>query len=110
MINKDSFVKIMESLRNYNDAIDILYDGLGINMDDNELTRVLDNTLDALVEDVEPDFDSKTQNMPWCYKFAFEHDWGRSNGIGAVEVGGKSMDITTAAELYDFLTAFAEAE
>ena len=110
MINKDSFIKIMDTVRDYDDALGIMRDGLGLNMDDNEFTRVLDHTLDALVEDVESEFDMKKQEMPWCYKFAFECDWGRSDSIGVTEINGKSVDITTAAELYDLLVALQEKE
>lgn len=105
MINKDSFIQIMDTLRDYSDALDIMYDGLGINMDNNELTKVLDQTIDALADDVEADFDDNAQDMPWCYYYAFECDWGRNEKAkeGVQTFGDERAPLTSAAELYDFL-------
>ena len=97
MICKDSFVKIMDELRDYNDKLDVMYRELGINMDNNTFTKILDCTLDALVEDVEPNFDDGAQEMPWCYYYAFECNWGRNKKA-------KERSLTSAAELYDLLT------
>lgn len=97
MINKDSFVKIMDTLRDYNDKIYAFYDVLGVNMDDNVLTKVLDDTMTAIVEDVEPNWDDDTLEVPWCYYYAFDCNWGR-------DVEGKNIPFSDAAELYDYLT------
>ena len=96
MINKDSFIDIMDALRDYDDTLDVMYSGLGINMDSNAFTKILDKTLDAIVEDLEPDFDDKVQEQPLCYFYAFECDWGRNEKA-------KEKSLTSAAELYDLL-------
>jgi hypothetical protein len=105
MINKESFVKIMDALRDYSDVLDIMYDKCGINMDNNAFTKVLDHTLDALVEDVEPNFDDEVQSMPWCYHYAFECNWGRNEKAveGAPTFGSERAPLTSAAELYEYL-------
>jgi hypothetical protein len=105
MISKESFVKIMDSLRDYSDVLDIMYDKCGINMDDNAFTKMLDNTIDALVEDVEPNFDCRVQDAPWCYYYAFDCDWGRNEKAveGAPTFGAERAPLTSASELYDYL-------
>lgn len=100
MISKNSFVKIMDALRDYDDALNVMYHNLELNMDDNVFTRVLDKTLKALVEDVEPYFDKRIEDMPLCYYYAFECNWGRKEP--------KEDGFTSAAELYDSLVAEKE--
>ena len=100
MINKDSFVKIVDAMRAYDDALNVMYNSLGFNMDDNVFTRVLDQTLSALSEDVEPNFDVTVNGVPWCHFYAFECNWGRQ--------GPKEDGFTSAAELYDTLVAEKE--
>ena len=97
MISKDSFVKIMDALRDYDDALCVMYNNLGLNMDDNVFTRVLDSTLNALVEDVEPNFDETVDGVPRCYYYAFNCNWGRKEQ--------KKNGLTSAEELYDKLVA-----
>lgn len=111
MINKDSFVKIMDTLRDYDDAIDVIYSELGISMDDNAFTRVLDRTLDALFDDVESNFYSDERDLPWCYYYAFELDWGRAaNAETATEIDGVAVPLTNAGQLYDLLVDLQNKE
>ena len=100
MINKNSFVKIMDALRDYDDALCVMYNNLGLNMDDNVFTRVLDQTLSALVEDVEPNFDARIDGTPLCHYYAFDCNWGRKEP--------KEDGFTSAEELYDNLVAEKE--
>ena len=100
MINKSTFVKIMDALRDYDDALNVMYHNLELNMDDNVFTRVLDKTLNALVEEVEPHFDKRVEDMPLCYYYAFERNWGRKEP--------KEDGLASAAELYDSLMAEQE--
>ena len=87
MISKDSFIKIMDGLRDYWDELGKDMDRLGVVYENNHLTKVFDNTLDALCDDLEADFDDDAID-PWCYYFAFELDWGRREmAKNCVEIG-----------------------
>lgn len=103
MINKESFVEIMDSLRDYSDALDIMYDKLGLNMDDNVFTKHLDNVMNALCEDVEDEIDDEFS--PLLYYYAFECDWGRNEkaAYGVPMFGEDRAPITSAEELYSYL-------
>ena len=103
MINKESFVKIMDSLRDYSDALDIMYDKLGLNMDDNVFTKHLDNVMNALCEDVEDEIDDEFG--PLLYYYAFECDWGRNEKAahGMPAFGEDRVPITSAERLYEYL-------
>lgn len=104
MISKDSFVKIMDGLRNYWDELGKDMDRLGVVFEDNHLTKVFDNTMDALCGDLEADLESADNNTPWCYYFAFELNWGRDkNAIDCVTIGNFKFSLQTAEQLYDFL-------
>lgn len=105
MINKDSFIQIMDGLRDYNDKLDIMYNELEINMDNNVFSKFFDKIMDALVKDVEPNFDDEVQDLPWCYYYAFECNWGRNEKAkeGAPTFGAERAPLTSAAELYDYL-------
>lgn len=94
MISKNSFIKIMDALRDYWDALDLIGEKLNINMDDNFMTRIFDDVIDALIDDVEIDVDY--DNMPMIMHYAFECDFGRN------EVA-KMGDLTSAAKLYDYI-------
>ena len=53
MICKDSFVKIMDSLQAHWDELGKDMDRLGVVFENNHLTRVFDNIMDALCDDLE---------------------------------------------------------
>lgn len=103
MINKESFVEIMNSLRDYSDALDIMCDKLGLNMDDNVFTKHLDNVMNALCEDVEDEIDDEFG--PLLFYYAFECDWGRNEkaAYGVSTFGEERSPITSAEELYGYL-------
>ena len=104
MISKDSFVKIMNSLRGYWDELDKDMDRLNVVFDDNYLTRVFNHTMDALCDDLESDLDIDDDIGPWCYYFAFELDWGRAEKAGNyVFVDDEGYLLKTAEQLYDLL-------
>ena len=104
MISKDAFIKIMDGLRDYWDELGKDMDRLGVVFEDNYLTKVFDNTMDALCGDLEADLESGDDNTPWCYYFAFELNWGRDkNAIDCVTIGNSKFSLQTAEQLYDFL-------
>ena len=101
MINKESFVQIMDALRDYTDALTIIQEDLGIQMDNNVFIHVLDKTLDALCDDMEPFFVGERED-PLIYRFAFDLDWGRNNS-GIPDVTPREYLPHDAGELYDML-------
>lgn len=111
MICRDSFVKIMDGLRDYWDELGKDMDRLGVVFESNHLTRVFDNTMDALCDDLEADLEFDISDTPWCYYFAFELDWGRSERAkDSVRIYDKVYPMCSAGQLYDFLVALNERE
>lgn len=103
MISKNSFIKIMDGLRDYWDELGKDMDRLGVVYENNHLTKIFDNTLDALCDDLEADFEVDEAG-PWCYYFAFELDWGRREmAKNCVEIDGVKYALETAGQLYDLL-------
>ena len=89
MICKDSFVKIMDSLQDYWGELGKDMDRLGVVFENNHLTRVFDNIMDALCDDLEADFERDEYETPWCYYFAL-------NSTGAVLNGPRIVcELTT---------------
>lgn len=110
MMKKTTFVKIMDGLRDYWEELSADMDRLGVVFQDNYLTKVFDNTLDALCEEMESDLDTGDVG-PWCYYFAFELDWGhRDNAVNCVEIGDEKYTLRTAEQLYDLLVLLNERE
>ena len=110
MISKDSFVKIMDGLRDYWDELGKDMDRLGVVFENNHLTKVLDTTLDALCEDLEEDLEVDEVG-PWCYYFAFELDWGRNKmAKDCVVIDDIVYAIETPDQLYDLLMLLNERE
>ena len=111
MISKNSFVKIMDGLRDYCDELGADMDRLGVVFENNHLTRVFDRTLDALCEDLETDLEIDPDIGPWCYYFAFELDWGREKmARNCTKIDGVEYDLQTAGQLYDLLMLLHERE
>ena len=109
MISKNSFVKIMNTLRDYWDELGKDMDRLGVVFEDNHLTRVCDNILDAICADVEDGLYVDPMSGPWCSYFAFELDWGRHEmAKDCVEIGGVDYALETAGQLYDLIMLLHE--
>jgi hypothetical protein len=103
-ISKSAFVKIMNSLRDYWDELDKDMERFGVVYEDNHLTRVFDGILDALCDDLEPEFNESDRYDPWCYYFAFELDWGRRDmAKNCVKIDGVEYSLQTPEQLYDLL-------
>lgn len=99
MINRDSFVKIMDSLQDYWNKLGELQDLLDISIERNFMTDVFDNIMDALSDDVE---DEENDELgPWLYHFAFEMDWGQGDNV--IETPEGDRYIEDAGDLYDYL-------
>lgn len=110
MMKKNSFVKIMNTLRDYWDELGKDMDRLGVVFEDNHLTRVFDKTMEALCEDVEDNLDTGDVG-PWCWYFAFDLDWGRRDmAKGCVQIDGIKYDLETPGQLYDLLVFLNERE
>jgi DNA-directed RNA polymerase subunit M/transcription elongation factor TFIIS len=104
MISKDAFVKIMDGLRDYWDELHKTMQHLDVVFEENYLTRVADNTLDALCRDMEADLDADDIAGPWCYYFAFELDWGRNTKYNhSVRIDGEIYPLENASQLYNLL-------
>ena len=101
MMNKKSFVTIIDGVRDYWDSMLKLESALNIQIDENFMTKIIDNVLNAVSEDMENNDDT---HESWVSYYAFELDFGRAeNADKAVTVDGKVYPLTTAKELYDFL-------
>jgi hypothetical protein len=103
MINKDSFVKIVDGLRDYWDAVGVFQDSLNVYMEHNFMTDIFDTVISALYEDVELNVDDNIG--PILYYYACECDWGRNEKAkeGLPSFGAERASLTSAEELYDYL-------
>ena len=100
MICKESFCSIMNELRDYNDALEKIFDAMGVDAvdwDTNPLMRIIFNIMDALEKDVGDTDD-------WLGYFAWELDFGRYEmADDCIDVDGKKVSLKSAEDLYDFL-------
>lgn len=108
MINKNSFVKIMNGMRDYDDHMRALENNLNVMFEDNWLTSMFDVVLDALFEDVEGDLCPDDAD-PIMYHFAFFCDWGRKEDA-SIEIDGKQYPLKSAGYLYDLLVELREEQ
>ena len=100
-MNENSFITIMNNVRDYWDSIVKLESALNIKINENFMTKIVDNILNAVSEDMENNDDT---HESWVLYYAFELDFGRAkNADKAVTVDGIVYPLTTAKELYDFL-------
>lgn len=106
MINKNSFVKIMDTLRDYNDGLSALEKSLDVMFESNWMINVFDGILDALFEDIEEDTCPEDVD-PILYQFAFCCDWGRKENA-YVEIDGKRYSFGCTEDLYDLLVKLKE--
>lgn len=99
MINKQSFCDIMRALDRYWDNLRDLERIMEVIFEGNALTRIYDAVVEALVDDMEPylDFGEDPVIMRWLIEF----DCGRDP---KAEEGIDGHSLTTAEELYDYLT------
>ena len=111
MMKKTTFIKIMNTLREYWDELGADMDRLGVVFEDNHLTRVFDKTMDALCDDLEANLEVDPEVGPWCYYFAFELDWGRRDmAKDCVEIDGVRYALETPEQLYDLLMLLNDRE
>ena len=111
MIKKDPFVRIMNSIQEYWDNLIKLETAFGVYFDNNFLTHIVDNILDAISDDVEDGLMRDDKVGTWVYYYAFELDFGRVDYAGdSVEVDGVTYPLETAEQLYDFLVMLGERE
>ena len=100
-MNENSFITIMNNIRDYWDSIVKLESALNIKINENFMTKIVDNILNAVSEDMEENNDTHDSCVLY---YAFELDFGRAeNADKAVTVDGIVYPLTTAKELYDFL-------
>lgn len=103
MISKDTFIKIVDALRDYWDAFGAFQDTLNVYMEHNFMTDIFDTVMKALCDEVELDVDEDIG--PMLYYYACECDWGRNEKAkeGRPTFGVEKMPLTSAAELYDYI-------
>ena len=106
MINKDSFVKIINGVRDYWSNLRKLEDTLGVYFEENWMTDIVDHTLDALFEDMEIDT-CPTNELGLIYKFAFDNNFGHDVDVH-VDINGIQYFIKNAEDLYDVLVKLKE--
>ena len=108
MISKDSFVKIMNSLRDYNDELCKDMKRLRV-VFDNYLTTVICNVLNAISEDLESNLDTDKYTDTWCNYYAFELDFGCDKmAIDCVDIRDTTYSLQNAEQLYDLITLLNE--
>lgn len=104
VINKQSFCNIMKALEGYCGAVDDLEDVLNVQFDNNFLAEIIDGIVDALEEDLEPEFYDPYADVgnkePLIMRWLIMLDAGRSSE--AME-GIDGHPLSTAEELYDYL-------
>ena len=98
MISKQSFCDIMETLDKYWGKLHSLEEVLNVVFEDNMLTKIFDNVINALEEDLEPDLGDDEE--PILCRWLLDLDAGRD--VRAKEII-EGHPLTTAAELYDYL-------
>ena len=104
MITKDTFVNIMDALRDYYDQLWEFEKVLNIQMEENFITNVFDKVLDALYDEVESDIVMDDNVEPLISYFVFDLDWGRAEKANTnIIVDGEPYPLLTAGHLYDFL-------
>ena len=92
----------MNGLRDYWDGVIKLEQAFNIQIDSGIFVDIIDQTMDALDEDIEYPYVKGEES--WVYYFAFELDWGRSERAKtAVEIHGVKCELTSAEKLYDLI-------
>ena len=104
MMNKKSFVTIIDSVRDYWDSMLKLESALNIQIDENFMTKIIDNVLNAVSDDMEENIEKDDKTGTWVSYYAFELDFGRIDyAVDAVNVDSVVYPLTNSEELYDFL-------
>lgn len=106
MMNKKSFVTIIDGIRDYWDSMLKLESALNIQIDENFMTKIIDNVLNAVSDDMEENIDKDDEIGTWVSYYAFELDFGRVDyAADSVKIDSVAHPLTNAEELYDLLIA-----
>lgn len=106
MINKDSFVKIINGVRDYWTNLHKFENMLDVYFEENWMTDIVDSTLDALFEDMEI-YTCPENEVGLIYEFAFDSNFGQNVDLH-VEINGNQHFIKNAEDLYDVLVKLKE--
>lgn len=102
MINKHSFVKIIDGLRDYCDTLDKMQVLLDVCMEENFLTNIIDTVMVALTEDL--DYEDDSDIYPLISHYAFDCNFGRNDEAKkGVLMYGHQKPFESADDLYDCL-------
>lgn len=101
MITKDTFIEIMNTLRDYYDSLTKFENSLDTVFENNWLINILDGILNALFNELE----AGNNGDSLIYTFAFTCDWGRDEGAKGIKVNGICCGLDSAENLYDLLLA-----
>ena len=105
VLNKKSFCDIMDALKCYWSNLNALEGILNVTFEGNMLTDIFNKVIDALEEDLEPEFydperdfggDAEPIIMKWLFEFAAGHNEKAKEGVDG-------HPLTSAEELYDYL-------
>lgn len=105
VLNKKSFCDIIDALKCYWSNLNALEGILNVYFEDNILTEIFDKVIDALEEDLEPEFydhnmdfggDAEPLISKWLFDFAAGHNEKAKEGIDG-------HPLTSVEELYDYL-------
>ena len=109
MINKNSFIKIVNSLEEYWDKLAQFEEMIGNYITEGFLVDIVDGIIDGITEDVEYNLSDTEKFGPWLSYYAFELDFGKHNmAKDCVEIDGESYSLETAEQLYDLLVMLNE--
>jgi hypothetical protein len=106
MINKNSFVKIVNGLVDYWTKLSELESTLNVYFESNWMTDIVDNTLDALFDDLEIDT-CPDDDCGLIFEFVIDYEVVQAGNFD-IEVNGVKYTIKNAEDLYDVLIKLKE--
>ena len=108
MISKECFVRLVDNLRDYYRLCDRVGEALGEGFIDNNFTRIADDMMDALTDEVES-WTDQNEAEDWLWYYAFDTDWGEAPGSeSCVTIDSEPRPLTNAGQLYDLLKELRE--
>lgn len=104
MINKNSFINIIEETDKFCQTIHHLSDISGVVNEDNFMTKYVDKVIMSLVDDME--FGWKTKKVePWITWYVWDCDFGRRKDLtSSVLLDKQPYPINCAGDLYDLIS------
>lgn len=104
LISKNKFVNIINRLRDYNDLQNKINKLFEDNIDNKEMDFMNAGSIcighETIVVDLLKNMFNDNDTISW---WLYEYNYGRDFWLGALEVDGVKIDLTTPEKLYDYL-------